>query len=77
MAEADGAETPGVNNVRVQSSVDLQVDQASERKEGKEEGAGASSQVYTATSLSLQAGVEKHLMTHPLVRLTHRTIQKM
>ncbi|MCI4392496.1 hypothetical protein PGIGA_G00146660 [Pangasianodon gigas] len=70
MAEGAETETFCDRNVGEQSSVDEQVEKelqkASERKEGEEEGPGPSSQVYTATSLSLKPDMESHLITQPL-----------
>ncbi|XP_017307755.1 cilia- and flagella-associated protein 251 [Ictalurus punctatus] len=70
MAEADGAEREPLCDKNV-GSVDEQEEKephkpSSERTEGEEEGPGQSSQVYTASSLSLKPETEKRLITHPL-----------
>lgn len=83
MAEADGAENESLcdKSVGEQSSVDEQVEKELQkpfkREEGEEEGPGLSSHVYTATSLSLKPETENRLTTHPLVKLRHRTSQKI
>lgn len=50
--------------VGAQSCVDEQVET---ERAGEEEGAGLSSRVYTATSLSLGAETQSPLITYPLV----------
>lgn len=81
MAEADGAEREPLCDKNV-GSVDEQEEKephkpSSERTEGEEEGPGQSSQVYTASSLSLKPETEKRLITHPLVIFRFRTSQKI
>ncbi|KAK3514459.1 hypothetical protein QTP70_018701 [Hemibagrus guttatus] len=74
MAEADGVENEIFcdKNVGEQSFVEdhmekENIQKSSERKEeAEEEGPGPSSQVYTATTLSLKPEPEKRLITHPL-----------
>lgn len=75
MAEADGADSDTLCDKHIGERVEKELQKPSEREAGDEEAPGQSSQVYTATSLSLNPDTENRVITHPLVIFTLRTRQ--